>query len=87
MKYPAVKHYLPVVCPALRPVQIGECDAQRFKRFVLRGLYLPVLVHYVEDMPLMDVRGFFVQMQRPVQDVDIRAEAFFKFRKIIRSDL
>ena len=78
-----IKHDFPVIRLALRLVRIWERDTQCLERFVLRGLYFPVLVHHIEDMPFMDVRSCFVQMQRPVQDVYISAEAFFKFQKII----
>ena len=55
-------HYLLVVRLAPRFVRIRERDTQRLEHFVLCRLYFPMLVHHIEDMPLMDVRGCFVQM-------------------------
>ncbi len=49
-------------------------EAQRFQRLFLLGCDLAVLVLAVEHMTLVDMRCAFVQMQRPVQYMNVVAK-------------
>src|SRR5699024_12298107 len=59
--------------------RVWERDAQFFQRLFLLGTQFPVAVLTVKDVPLMDVGRPLVQMERPVQDVDMGTEAALKF--------
>ena len=74
-----IKGLLAVVVPAFGLLRVGERDAKFFQRFFLLGTQFPVAVLTVKDVPLMDVGRPLVQMERPVQDVDMGTEAAFKF--------
>ena len=80
-KLPAdrVKGLLSVVIPALGLVRGGKGDTQGLQRLFLLGAKFAVFVLAVKDMTLMDMRCPLVQMERPVQNMDVRTEAFFKF--------
>ena len=49
---------------------------QRFQRLLLLGLTLAVAILDVEHLPGVDVRAGFVEVQRPVQHMNVLAEAF-----------
>ena len=51
----------------------GRVETQRFQRLFLLGCHLTVLVLAVEHMTLMDVGCAFVQMQCPVQHMNVFA--------------
>jgi len=55
-------------------VRVGQLKAQRFQRLFLLGCHLAVLVLTVEHMALVDVGRAFIQMQRPVQHMNMVAE-------------
>ena len=74
-----IKGLLAVVVPAFGLLRVGERDAQFFQRLFLLGAQFPVAVLTVKDVPLMDVGRPLVQMERPVQDVDMGTEAALKF--------
>ena len=74
-----IKGLLAVVVPAFGLLRVGERDAQFLQRLFLLGAQLPVAVLTVKDVPLMDVGRPLVQMERPVQDVDMGTEAALKF--------
>ena len=60
-------------------VRVGQLEAQCFQCLFLLGCYLAVLVLAVEHMALMDVGCAFVQMQCPVQQMNMSAKALMKF--------
>src|SRR5699024_11941109 len=70
-----IKGLLAVVVPAFGLLRVGERDAKFLQRLFLLGTQLPVAVLTVKDVPLMDVGRPLVQMERPVQDVDMRTDA------------
>ena len=53
--------------------RVGQVEAQRFQRLFLLGCHLAVLILTVEHMALMDVGCAFVQMQCPVQHMNMVA--------------
>ena len=74
-----IKGLLAVVVPAFGLLRVGERDAKFFQRLFLLGGQFPIAVLTVKDVPLMDVGRPLVQMERPVQDVDMGTEAALKF--------
>ena len=54
-------------------VRVGQVEAQRFQRLFLLGCHLTILVLTVEHMTLMDVGSAFIQMQCPVQHMNMVA--------------
>ena len=74
-----IKGLLAVVVPAFGLLRVGERDAKFFQRLFLLGAQFPIAVLTVKDVPLMDVGRPLVQMERPVQDVDMGTEAALKF--------
>ncbi len=69
-----IKGDLAVVAAAEGLVRVGQVEAQRFQCLFLLGCHLAVLVLAVEHMTLVDVGCAFVQMQRPVQNVNVFAK-------------
>ena len=69
-----IKGDLAVVAAAEGLVRVGQVKAQRFQRLFLLGSHLAVLVLAVEHMTLVDVGCAFVQMQCPVQHMNMFAE-------------
>ena len=63
-----------VVAAAERLVRVGQFKAQCFQCLFLLRSDLAVLVFAVEHMTLVDVGCAFVQMQRPVQNVNVFAK-------------
>ena len=59
--------------------RVGQFKAQCFQCLFLLGCYFSVLVLAVEYMTLVDVGCAFVQMQCPVQQMNMSAEALMKF--------
>ena len=53
--------------------RVGQVEAQRFQCLFLLGCHLAVLVLAIEHMTLVDVRSAFVQMQCPVQHMNVVA--------------
>ena len=72
----AVKGDLSVVESAGFLVGLRQWNTQRFQRLFLLGLTLAVAVFNVEHLPGVDVRAGFVEVQRPVQHMNVLAEAF-----------
>ena len=64
---------LAVVAAADGLVRVRQFKPQRFQRLFLLGSYLAIPVLTVEHMTLVDVRSTFVQMQRPVQHMNMVA--------------
>ena len=54
--------------------RVGQVKTQRFQCLFLLGSYLAVLVLAVEHMAFVDVGRAFVQMQRPVQHMNVVAK-------------
>ena len=63
-----------VVAAAEGLARVGQVEAQRFQCLFLLGCHLTVLVLAVEHMALVDVGCAFVQMQCPVQHMDVFAK-------------
>ena len=82
-----IESHFSVVQLSLLLVRMRQIEAQRFQSFFLLRLDLTIAVFTIEDMALMDVRRRFIEMQRPVQDVDVLTEAALKFFKELRRDL
>ena len=68
-----IKGDLAVVAAAEGFARVGQVEAQCFQCLFLLGRHLAVLVLAVEYMTLVDVRCAFIQMQRPVQHMDVFA--------------
>ena len=69
-----IKGDFAVVAAAEGLVRVGQIKAQCFQCLFLLGCHLAVLVLAVEHMTLMDVGCAFIQMQRPVQHMNVFAE-------------
>ncbi len=65
--------------PAFRLVRIRERNAQFLQCFFLLGAQLPIAVLTVKHMALMDMGRTLIQMERPVQDVDMGTEPALEF--------
>ena len=63
---------------ALGLTRIRQLKAQFFQRLFLLGAQLPIPIFTVKHMAFMDVGRALIQMQRPVQNVDMRTKAPFK---------
>ena len=63
----AIKGDFAVAAAAEGLALVRQLKTQRFQRLFLLGSYLSMLVLAVEHMALVDVRRTFVQMQCPVQ--------------------
>lgn len=83
MPFGNVKQHLPaggiesdlaVVAAAEGLSRVVQIKAQRFQCLFLLGSYLAVLVLAVEHMAFVDVGCAFVQMQRPVQNMNMTSE-------------
>ena len=83
MPFGNVKQHLPaggiesdlaVVAAAEGLSRVGQIKTQRFQCLFLLGSYLAVLVLAVEHMAFVDVGCAFVQMQRPVQNMNMISE-------------
>ncbi|ERI75979.1 hypothetical protein CLOSYM_02910 [[Clostridium] symbiosum ATCC 14940] len=74
-----IKGLLAVVAPAFWLVWVWERDTQFLQRLFLLGAEFAVSVLTVKDMMLMDGGRTLVQMERPVQDVDMGTETALKF--------
>ena len=73
-----IKGDLAVVAAAEGLVRVRQVEAQCFQCLFLLGCHLAVLILTVEHMALMDVGRAFVQMQRPVQYMNVFAEFSLK---------
>ena len=82
-----VESHFPVVQLARLLVRIRKIKPQSFQSFFLLWGHLSIAVFAIEDMALMDVRSRFIQMQRPVNNVDVFAEAEFKSLEELHGDL
>ena len=69
-----IKGDFAVVAAAEGLVRVGQLEAQCFQCLFLLGSNLAVLVLTVEHMALVDVGRAFIQMQRPVQHMNMVAE-------------
>ena len=69
-----IKGDLAVVPAAEGLVRVGQLEAQCFQCLFLLGSNLAVLVLTVEHMTLVDVGCAFIQMQRPVQHMNVFAK-------------
>ena len=79
-----IKGDFAVVAAAEGLVRVGQLKAQCFQRLFLLGCDLSVFVLAVEHMTFVDMRCTFIQMQRPVQYMNMvsepRLELFNKLR-------
>ena len=69
-----IKGDLAVVAAAEGLVRVGQVEAQRFQCLFLLRCHLAVLVLAIEHMTLVDVRSAFIQMQCPVQHMNVVAK-------------
>ena len=69
-----IKGDLAIVAAAEGLVRVGQLEAQCFQCLFLLGCHLAVLVFAVEHMTLVDMRCAFIQMQCPVQHMNMVAE-------------
>ncbi|MBR2601181.1 MAG: phage tail tape measure protein, partial [Clostridia bacterium] len=74
----AVEGDLPVVLPAGFLLREGQRNPQGFQRLLLLRLDLPIAVFDIEHLPGVNVWAGLVQMQCPVQDVHMAAEALLE---------
>ena len=68
------KEQLAVIAAAERLVRVGQLEAQCFQCLFLLGCHLIILVLAVEHMALVDVGRAFIQMQSPVQNMNVVAK-------------
>ena len=73
-----IKSLFSVVVFALGLTRIRQFQAQFFQRLFLLGTQLPIPVFAVKHMALMDVGRTLIQMQCPVQNVDMGTKLPFK---------
>ena len=73
-----IKGLFSIVVFALGLTRIRQFKAQFLQRLFLLGTQLPIPVFAVKHMALMDVGRTLIQMQRPVQNVDMGTKAPFK---------
>ena len=69
----SIKGDFAVVAAAERLVRVGQVEAQHFQCLFLLGSHLTVLVLAVEHMTLMDMGCALIQMQCPVQHMNVVA--------------
>ena len=72
-----IEGHLSVIGSAGLLRRVRQRNAQGFQRLFLLGFPLTVAVFDIEHLPGMDMGTGLVQMQRPVQHMDVGAEAFF----------
>ena len=82
-----IKGDLAVVAAAEGLVRVGQLEAQCFQCLFLLGRNFAVLVLAVEHMALMDVGRAFVQMQRPVQNMNMIAKFALEFLDKLGDDV
>ena len=70
----SIESNLAVVAAAEGFARVGQVEAQRFQCLFLLGSYLAIPVLAVEHMTLVDVGCAFVQMQCPVQHMNVFAK-------------
>ena len=73
-----IKGLLAVVVFTLGLIRIRQFKPQFLQRLFLLGTQLPIPVFTVKHMAFMDVGRTLIQMQRPVQNVDMRTKAPLK---------
>ena len=78
---------LAVVPAAEGLVRVGQFKSQRFQCLFLLGCHLAVLVLAVEYMTLVDVGRAFVQMQCPVQYMNVFAKLGLELLNELRDDV
>ena len=83
----SIKGDLAVIPAAEGLIRVGQVKAQRFQCLFLLGCHLTVLVLAVEHMTLMDVGCAFVQMQCPVQHMNVFAEFGLELVNELRDDV
>ena len=72
-----IEGHLSVIGSAGLLRRVRQRDAQGFQRLFLLGFPFAVAVFDIEHLPGVDVGTGLVQMQRPVQHMDVGAEALF----------
>ena len=82
-----IKGDLAVVAAAEGLVRVRQVEAQCFQCLFLLGCHLAVLVLAVEHMTLMDMRCAFVQMQCPVQHMNVVAILGLEFLDELGDDV
>ncbi len=82
-----IKGDFAVVPAAEGLVRVGQFKAQRFQCLFLLRSNLAVLVLTVEHMALVDVGRAFIQMQRPVQHMNMVAEFSLEFLNELGNDV
>lgn len=73
-----IKGLFSIVVFALGLTRIRQFKAQFLQRLFLLGTQLSIPAFTVKHMAFMDVGRALIQMQRPVQNVDMRTKAPFK---------
>ena len=82
-----IKGDLAVVAAAEGLVRVGQIKTQCFQCLFLLGCHLTVLVLTVEHMTLMDVGSAFIQMQCPVQHMNMVAILGFELLDELGDDV
>ena len=82
-----IKGDFAVVAAAERFIRVRQVEAQCFQCLFLLGSHLAVLVLAVEHMAFMDVRCAFVQMQYPVQHMNVVAKLGLELLNELRDDV
>ena len=83
----AIKGDFAVAAAAEGLALVRQLKTQRFQRLFLLGSYLAVLVLAVEHMALVDVGCAFVQMQCPVQHMNVFAKLGLELVNELRDDV
>ena len=76
-----------IVAAAEGLVRVGQLEAQCFQCLFLLGSNLAVLVLAVEHMTFVDMRCTFIQMQRPVQYMNMVSEPCLELLDELRDDV
>ena len=82
-----IKGDLAVVAAAERFIRVRQVEAQCFQCLFLLRCHLAVLVLAIEHMTLVDVRSAFIQMQCPVQHMNVFAKLGPELLDKLRDDV
>ena len=86
MRNCAIKGDFAVAAAAEGLALVRQLKTQRFQRLFLLGCHLTILVLAVEHMTFVDMRCTFIQMQRPVQYMNMVSEPRLELLNKLRHD-
>ena len=74
-----IKSLFPVIVFSFWLIWMGKRYPQFLQRFFLLGTQLSILIFCIKHMALLNMGSSLIHVQRPVQNVNMRAKPFFKF--------